>query len=78
MVALQNYVESWGIGFIAGNTTEAQMDNGVVFNEFPSPAYRKDNFASLTGSLLPFLFVLAFVWPLTRLVKQFVEVSNLG
>jgi len=73
----QNFIENWAIGKAQGNVTAAQMDSGVNFVPFPTPQYREDQFDGYVSSLLPILFTLTFIWPVTRLVKQFVEEKEL-
>mmetsp|Transcript_7608 Transcript_7608/g.12112 ORF Transcript_7608/g.12112 Transcript_7608/m.12112 type:complete len:1794 (-) Transcript_7608:303-5684(-) len=76
-VPWQNFIESWAIGRVTGNQTQAQLDNAVNFIPFPTPQYREDEFDGYVSSLLPILFTLTFIWPVTRLVKQFVEEKEL-
>lgn len=76
-LALQNYVDSWAVGNLSGNMTAAQLNNGVGLFPFPTPKYRADGFAGIVGGLLPFLFVLAFIFPVNRLVKVLVEEKEL-
>jgi len=55
--------------FAGVSLTKPQID----IAPFPTPAHRDDTFASLLGSQLTFLWILAFVWPVTKLSKLLVE-----
>jgi ATP-binding cassette subfamily A (ABC1) protein 3 len=66
------------------NTTLALGGNPSIINNvnvtsnyeitpMPTPAHTDDTFASVMGKLVGFLYTLAFIWPVTKIVKLLVE-----
>ena len=49
----------------------------VVVQPFPTPAHRQDDFADTFKTLLGLFFVLAYLWPVTRLTKTLVQEKEL-
>eukprot|EP00466_Bigelowiella_natans_P005647 jgi/Bigna1/89272/estExt_fgenesh1_pg.C_460086 len=49
----------------------------VKFIPFPTPEHTEDDFADIMSDILPLLFALGFIWPVTRMIKAFVEEKEL-
>ena len=71
LFAWQSYIEGWVLTRLGMPRPSA--DPGFTFTPFPTPKHREDGFANIIGSILPILFCLAFIWPVIRLVRCFVE-----
>ena len=69
-LALQDYIDEWVIGYITGTeTTHVQK----AYVPFPTPEHTEDQFASFVSDVLPLFFVLAYLWPITRILRAFIE-----
>jgi ABC-type multidrug transport system ATPase subunit len=59
--------------------TAARVDDHlkVYLQPFPTPAYTRDDFASLVSTYLGLFLTLVFIWPVTRIVAAVVEEKEL-
>jgi ATP-binding cassette subfamily A (ABC1) protein 3 len=70
---LQSFIDSWIIFEQTGATLLQTEDSFLSMTPFPVPATDTDLFAAYVSPFIGLLYCLAFVWPVTRLVKVFVE-----
>jgi len=67
--ALQDYIDAWVLGQIGGDPSLTEK----TIIPFPTPDFTDDDFAAFTAGIIPLFWALGFVWPVTRMVKAFVE-----
>ena len=59
----------------ANRTTGTDLNTQVRVQPFPIPAHTSDDFADILRESLGLLFVLAFMWPVSRLVNTSFRVT---
>ncbi|GAB5368054.1 hypothetical protein AAMO2058_001284900 [Amorphochlora amoebiformis] len=72
-LALENYIGTWALGYVGGSSTLLDLD----LIPFPTPDYTNDNFAIFVADVIPLFFALGYIWPVTRMIKAFVEEKEL-
>eukprot|EP01083_Nonionella_stella_P103393 295193_1 len=59
--------------FILSQLNSSYTPPNFVAQPFPTPAYTSDLFATFVADVLGLFFTLAFMWVVTRIVKDIVE-----
>jgi ATP-binding cassette, subfamily A (ABC1), member 3 len=71
-VLLKHWIDQHVIEqFSPGNT--ANVPEQVTFAPFPVAAHKQDNFESYVGSIVGLFYILAFMWPFSRFVRNIVD-----